>query len=69
MLGAFTWLNFAMRQIRSNAGKTVGGTPVVDRCLGEINSCPVVQRALKAAKIGHDGGAVCRVVCTHIRES
>jgi hypothetical protein len=50
-VGAFTWVNFAMPTIRSNAGNALGGTPAVDRWLGEINSRPGVQRGLRAAKV------------------
>ena len=50
-VAAFTWVNFAMPTIRSNAGNALGGTPAVDGWLSEINSRPAVQRGLRAPKI------------------
>ena len=50
-VGAFTWVNFAMPTIRSNAGNALDDTPAVDRWLREINSRPAVQRGLRAAKV------------------
>jgi GST-like protein len=50
-IGAFTWLNFAIPTVRSNAADTLGATPGLDRWVAEINSRPAVQRGLRAPKI------------------
>jgi GSH-dependent disulfide-bond oxidoreductase len=50
-IGAFTWLNFAIRPLRDNAADTLGATPSVDRWLKEIGGRPAVQRGLRAPKI------------------
>jgi GSH-dependent disulfide-bond oxidoreductase len=50
-VGAFTWVNFAMATIKSNAGEALGSTPAIDRWLAEIGERPAVQRGLRAPKI------------------